>query len=44
MIIEENNQNGQGGRKLKAVGYCLQYDRSNQNATKSKAQTLFDQL
>ena len=25
MIIEEINQNKQGGRKLKTVDYCLQY-------------------
>ena len=25
MTIEENNQNKQGGRKLKTVDYCLQY-------------------
>ena len=25
MIVEENNQNKQGGRKLKTVDYCLQY-------------------
>ena len=25
MIIEENNQNKQGGRNLKTVDYCLQY-------------------
>ena len=25
MIIEENNQNKQGGRKLKTVDYCLHY-------------------
>ena len=24
-IIEENNQNKQGGRKFKTVDYCLQY-------------------
>ena len=24
-IVEENNQNKQGGRKLKTVYYCLQY-------------------
>ena len=24
-IIEENNYNKQGGRKLKTVDYCLQY-------------------
>ena len=25
MIIEENDQNKQGGWKLKTVDYCLQY-------------------
>ena len=25
MTIEGNNQNKQGGRKLKTVDYCLQY-------------------
>ena len=25
MIIEENNQSKQGGRKSKTVDYCLQY-------------------
>ena len=25
MVIEENNQNKQGGRKLKTIDYCLQY-------------------
>ena len=31
MIVQENNQNKQGGRTLKTVDYCLQYGNKNVN-------------
>ena len=37
MIIEENNQNKQGGQKLKTVDYCLQY--GNENILNKKLNT-----